>query len=471
MFDGLHHAREHLSGEMPLYILRLLTGNYGKHTAHRASGSPGSSTAGASGSSPWSTRTAWSTTSGGDPYRSWRKNRQPNPGSSVRRHRPQSQLRLRLVGRRLRDPASINYRGPAPFSAPETQAIRDFVLSRRVGGLQRIRTHISFHTAGEFVLWPYGHTHTDVPPDMTRLDELALRRMGRHMAATQRLPADPVERHVPHLRRRDRLAVRHASGSSATRSRCTPPPRTPRPSRHYPPDELIGRETRRNREAVLYLMEQADCPYRAIGRAASYCGPLYDDLEVARGWAHRPGRHATRRPRAPGSGAIPAVRGRQLGSAISGRAVLVTGRARGRRCRWRPDHHPLTVGPPAVGQGRHAAAALLGGHVRRRRRPTIDSGSGWCGRRTADVLATRSRVTVRVGARTPRWTVAAVVASRRRCGARTSRSSCMAADTGADATVEAGVDDVRITRRAPVAGTRSHPGGSTGSGPGALRTG
>ena len=46
------------------------------------------------------------------------------------------------------------------------------------------------------------------------------------------------------------------------------------PRHHYPPDEIIGRETRRNREAVLYLMEQAACPYAVLGRAAErHCGP------------------------------------------------------------------------------------------------------------------------------------------------------------------------------------------------------
>ena len=47
---------------------------------------------------------------------------------------------------------------------------------------------------------------------------------------------------------------------------------------------VIGRETTRNRDAVLYLMELAACPYRAIDKADAFCGPLYDDLEVARGW-------------------------------------------------------------------------------------------------------------------------------------------------------------------------------------------
>src|ERR1044072_3155280 len=44
-------------------------------------------------------------------------------------------------------------------------------------------------------------------------------------------------------------------------------------SRQHPPDERIERETKRNREAVLYLLEIAACPYRAIDMADSFCGP------------------------------------------------------------------------------------------------------------------------------------------------------------------------------------------------------
>ena len=55
-------------------------------------------------------------------------------------------------------------------------------------------------------------------------------------------------------------------------------------SRQHVPDEKVARETKRNREAVLYLMDMAACPYAAIGKGDAYCGPMYDDLEVARGW-------------------------------------------------------------------------------------------------------------------------------------------------------------------------------------------
>ena len=39
----------------------------------------------------------------------------------------------------------------------------------------------------------------------------------------------------------------------------------------YPPDQVIPAKTSRNREAVLRLLENADCMYHAIGKQAQYC--------------------------------------------------------------------------------------------------------------------------------------------------------------------------------------------------------
>jgi hypothetical protein len=39
----------------------------------------------------------------------------------------------------------------------------------------------------------------------------------------------------------------------------------------YPPDEVIPAETARNRAALLYLLEQAACPYAVIGKQGEYC--------------------------------------------------------------------------------------------------------------------------------------------------------------------------------------------------------
>jgi murein tripeptide amidase MpaA len=77
MFDSLHHAREHLSLEQTLAILRWLTEGYGVDARI---------------TNIVDTREVWIVFAvnpdgaeydlTGSPYRAWRKNRQPNPGSS-----------------------------------------------------------------------------------------------------------------------------------------------------------------------------------------------------------------------------------------------------------------------------------------------------------------------------------------------------------------------------------------------------
>ena len=62
--------------------------------------------------------------------------------------------------------------------------MRDFMDSRVVNGRQQINAAITFHTAGEQILWPYGYTKADVPFDMTRDDHAALAALGQKMAAT-----------------------------------------------------------------------------------------------------------------------------------------------------------------------------------------------------------------------------------------------------------------------------------------------
>lgn len=64
------------------------------------------------------------------------------------------------------DPGSIFYRGPEPFSEPETQAVRDTILNSEVN----FKVFLSFHSYGEVVLFPWGHS-MDPCPDYVELLE------------------------------------------------------------------------------------------------------------------------------------------------------------------------------------------------------------------------------------------------------------------------------------------------------------
>jgi hypothetical protein len=261
LFDGLHHGDEHMTLEMTLAILGWLTKGYGSDAEIKGlvdsreifivfALNPDGATYDI----------------GGRVYHHWRKNRQPTPGSSyvgtdLNRN---YDYRWGCCGGSSSNPASSRYRGPSRFSAPETRAFRDFVNSRVVAGRQQIRTAISFHTTGRLVMYPYGYTYVDIPADMTSTDHRTFVAMAKAMAATNGYkPQQASDLYISSGTSRDWLYGRHHVFSFTFELS----PNTAA----YPPDEAIPTETGRNREAVLYAIDLANCPYRAIGEPLRRC--------------------------------------------------------------------------------------------------------------------------------------------------------------------------------------------------------
>jgi murein tripeptide amidase MpaA len=263
LYIGLHHAREHLTVEMTLYLLRLLIENYGSdqritdivnareiYIVFNLNPDGGE----------------YDLSDGS--YQSWRKNRQPGRlfaiGTDLNRNYG---YRWACCGGSSSNPQSDTYRGRWPFSAPETASLRDFVDSRVVDGKQQIITSITFHTYSELVLWPYGYTYEDVPSDMRSDDHAVLTTMGQAMAESNGYTAQQSS----DLYITDGDYTDWAYGVHKIFAYTFELYPKSNPPGFYPPDEVIPAETTRNREAVLYLAEQADCPYRIIGKEAQYC--------------------------------------------------------------------------------------------------------------------------------------------------------------------------------------------------------
>ncbi len=66
------------------------------------------------------------------------------------------------------DPFDWTYRGPSPFSEPETAALRDFYIAN-----QNIVSNIDFHAYSQLILYPFGYSDTQVPPDAAMLAAVA----------------------------------------------------------------------------------------------------------------------------------------------------------------------------------------------------------------------------------------------------------------------------------------------------------
>jgi carboxypeptidase T len=324
LFDGGHHSDEHMGVEMTLKILHWLVDGYGKDP--RITGAvdmheiwivfnmnPDGSEFDISGGR----------------FHYWRKNRQPTPGTTSIGTDLNRNYGYRWGGggRTSTNPQAITYRGTGPFSTPEDRAMRDFLASRVVNGRQQIRAAITFHESGRLVMWPYGYTLTDVPSDMTVQDHSALRAIGRTMAASNGYkPEQASDLYVSSGTTRDYLYGVYRVFSYTFELSVV----------DYPDDSMIGPETGRNRNAILYLIDRSWCPYQVLGAAAmnARCGAFDDDLEVGRGWTVNPdgtdtataaGRFARSDPQQTGTrwGV------KQNGSTPSGTAAFVTGAAAG----------------------------------------------------------------------------------------------------------------------------------------------
>ncbi|KYK27822.1 MAG: hypothetical protein AYK23_02125 [Candidatus Proteinoplasmatales archaeon SG8-5] len=152
LFMGLHHAREWMTVEVPMFFLNHLVDNYG--------------------SDPRATWTVKNRETyivpivNPDGYvysqevqNMWRKNRRDNGDGTWG-----VDLNRNYDGAQNGDPngdwggagtshttSDSTYCGPAPFSEPETQAIRDLVLARD------FQLTISYHSYGREVYWPWGY--------------------------------------------------------------------------------------------------------------------------------------------------------------------------------------------------------------------------------------------------------------------------------------------------------------------------
>ena len=441
LFDSLHHAREHLTLEQTLAILRWLTEGYG--TDERITDI-------VDGRELWIVPSVnpdgaeWDLT--GDPYREWRKNRQHNAGST---HRGTDlnrnyDYKWGCCGGSSGFTGSSTYRGPAPFSAPETRAMRDFMLSRRVGGHQQIQVAISFHTAGEEILWPYGYTKTDIPRDMTVDDHAALKTLGKRMAA--RNGYTPKQSSSLYITDGDEIDWAYGRQRIWMYTFELYPnyAKDHSPGRHYPRDELIERETERNKDAILYLIERAGCRYAVIGKARTHCGPLFDDFETPRGWDVDPLGTDTATGGAWERG-NPKGTAWQSTTATSGSRALVTGAAAGSMARANdldggvtsirstPVELPAETGELTF---RYWFAHAANSSSADRFRAYVEEDDG-----------TRTLVKQERGAAnrdTPAWKTVSVPMDP--WAGQTVRIVFEAADLGDASMVEAAVDDVRITR-------------------------
>ena len=267
LFDCLHHAREHLTVEECLFIINMLTKGYGTNqkvtkmvNAREIFVVPMVNPDGEE----------YDLTD--DTYQYWRKNRQPNPdaiGTDLNRNYG---YKWGCCGGSSGFGGSDTYRGEAPFDAPEAAALGSFMDSRVIGGEQQISTGVSFHTYGQLVMWPYGYTFENVPPDMTQDDHNVFQTLGTQIAGTTCQGADCyTPQQMSDLYITDGTSVDYEYGRHRIFALTIEMYPVSDFIGFYPPDEDIKAQTRRLMNGVLMVMNAADCPYKLIGKQQQYC--------------------------------------------------------------------------------------------------------------------------------------------------------------------------------------------------------
>ena len=140
--------------------------------------------------------------------------------------------------------------------------MRDFVNSRVKNGVQQIKAHVTLHTNGKLILWPYGYTKTNIPADMSRQDWDAFVAMGRKMASLNGYKAEQSsDLYITDGDQIDWMYGAHRIFSFTWE--LYPPETSTVWGDHYPPDEKIAPETARNKNALLYLIDIGGCAFRA----------------------------------------------------------------------------------------------------------------------------------------------------------------------------------------------------------------
>ncbi len=258
-YVGCHHAREHLSVEVPLMFAQYLVQNYGKdanitrlvdtreifispilnpdgHT-YDFKGNKGNGVM-------------------------WRKNRRDNKDGTYGVDLNRNYGFMWGTGGSSKDTSSDVYMGTTPFSEPETQALRDFVSSKA----HRMKVLLSFHTFSELILYPWGHTFDKIGAKAGNKEDLPVfEKMARTMAGWNKYkPQQSSELYIASGDTTDWAYGQH--GIFAFTFELTPSSMWG--GGFYPNPKVISPTFEANLKPMLYMLEYADNPKRVLTEKA-----------------------------------------------------------------------------------------------------------------------------------------------------------------------------------------------------------
>jgi hypothetical protein len=220
-------------------------------------------------------------------------------------------------------------------------------------------------------------------------------------------------------------------------------------SRFYPTAAVMESEVAGNRPAILWLIQQAQCPSDPAGLGVRKCGPRFDDFERAAGWVVNPdgtdtatsGRFERGNPARVRIG----TRSMQLDDAVSGYRAMVTGALAGRNANSYDLDGITTARSPQITLGADPGDLVFNASFSY---GSTATSADWFRVWVEAEDGTRTLVHQRLAASRYRYAAYTEVrVSLARWASQTVRIVIGAGDVGRASLVEVAVDDVRIERR------------------------
>lgn len=249
IFMGNHHAREHLSAEIPFMLAKHLLSNRDDTRV----------------ASLLDTRDIWiipmvnpdgvefDISTG--KYKWWRKNRRDNGDGSFGVDLNRNYSYKWGTGGSSDDTSNETYKGTEPFSEPETQVIRDFVNSHL-----NAKVLLTFHTFSELILYPWGHSYDSIAE---KRDLQVFEKMAKTMSGWNGYtPQQASDLYIASGDTTDWAYGEH--GIFAFTFELSPKDQWS--GGFYPGQAVIEKVFEANLKPCLFMLDVADDPYKVLDR-------------------------------------------------------------------------------------------------------------------------------------------------------------------------------------------------------------
>ncbi len=248
-FMGGHHAREHLSVEVPLLLIEKLIAGFRSGDSQIKKFFETRDIHIVPVVNPDGKEYDIST----GRYRYWRKSRAQVSETFYGVDLNRNYGFMWGTGGSSSDPKSETYKGPTPFSEPETQAIKKFIENQH-----NVTILLSFHTFSELILYPWGHKYDSIE---NQRDFLVHKTMAETMAQWNGYtPQQSSDLYIASGDTTDwSYGQQHVVSFTFELD-----PKDMFSGGFYPGASEIDIVSAKNWQPCLYLIEYADNPYRVL---------------------------------------------------------------------------------------------------------------------------------------------------------------------------------------------------------------